>query len=442
MNGRDATPAEARAIDASVFRALRYRIPELDGSWQQALAEANDRAFRYACIELEAKFPGLPVGANTQNVDSATFVAGHSAPGLVGEVGGREFLDFLLSRLRFESPAQIRLVRDRQPGDNQSIIDLEPSAYAGGHRRLRLPALASALDSGFTAVFDGLDWRHPNSIRLAELFERAFGCAVNINGYLSYKDQPSFGAHWDDQETVILQIMGSKRWRVEQPVDLSPLKSSHGDATSGDAVWEGVVRPGDALYIPRGWGHLVNGLDELSFHYTITISRPNGVTLLEGALSLLEKDRRVGVQGSTISPDAGEIAAADLVLEPVEIRQAMRQAQAVLRFAMLRRGLSSLQQLIELERVGPFGEVRMASPSGWLVSDPLDDEVALGACNGAIRLPLHQVDDLASISDGKPYDATEVEPALLRALIGSGIFELVSCGPEGGENSSRASCVR
>ncbi|HNI35111.1 MAG TPA: cupin domain-containing protein, partial [Microthrixaceae bacterium] len=225
-----------------------------------------------AVAELSEIFPDLPIAAYVQTTDATVARRGRVAAELLQELDVITMLDRLVERFSFWPGEQLKLVRDRDHIPPESVM--RPGA--DGRPRINSARLAERLEDGFTVVFDGIELRHRPSNRLAALFEAAFGCAVNINGYLSAQPVPSFGSHWDDQEVVILQLLGRKDWQVERPVALSPLKSSHGDETSGTVAWAGRVGPGDALYVPRGWGHLVSGIDELTFHYTITIPRTNG----------------------------------------------------------------------------------------------------------------------------------------------------------------------
>ena len=121
-------------------------------------------------------------------------------------------------------------------GAVDDLIVVEPGAYPGGLSRARSAGIAAALDDGFTVVLNGIELRDPTSVVLAGLFERAFGCSININGYLSARQQTSFGVHWDNQEVVILQLLGRKDWKIEAPTALSMNKDAHGESVSGQPV--------------------------------------------------------------------------------------------------------------------------------------------------------------------------------------------------------------
>lgn len=246
-----------------------------------------------AVAELSEIFPDLPIAAYVQTTDATVARRGRVAAELLQELDVITMLDRLVERFSFWPGEQLKLVRDRDHIPPESVM--RPGA--DGRPRINSARLAERLEDGFTVVFDGIELRHRPSNRLAALFEAAFGCAVNINGYLSAQPVPSFGSHWDDQEVVIIQLIGSKDWSVEEPVALSMHKDVHGTSTSGRPVWAGTLQVGDCLYVPRGWGHYVTAPSGLSFHYTITIPRLNGLMLID---QLLDTAAR---QPLTVLPD-------------------------------------------------------------------------------------------------------------------------------------------
>ena len=58
-------------------------------------------------------------------------------------------------------------------------------------------------------------------------------------------------------------------------------------------MWEGVLKEGDAIYIPRGWWHVVHPLNEPSLHLTVSLTPPKGLDLLGWAVSKLRSEVQV-----------------------------------------------------------------------------------------------------------------------------------------------------
>lgn len=411
-----------RLVDPAEMEGRTLRLPDPNDELEAPLAAANERSIDLAAATLGRLFPNLPLARFAQATDATNLVMGTSAPELIRSLDPESLVERVFQRFHFEPPGQIRFMRDKEPRDLGDIAVQHSGPYPGGHLRLRPAALAAALDDGHTMVLDGVELRDSPSVRMAEMFERLFGCPVNINGYLSSRTHTSFGAHWDDQEVVVLQLLGRKDWRVEQPVALSPLKSSHGDETSGTTVWEGRLHPGDAVYIPRGWGHVVNGIDEITYHYTITIPRVHGVTVLGGALEFLGNAQNRSLAGSVlpIAPDgAGTIGLGNV--EDRELELAIQSAIARTRFSMAPRWTQPLNALLRAS--DEQAVVRSPCPGGWVVAGTSGHELLLGMANTLAAIPRTAVDHAASYTDGVTYNSGDIEPALLKGLNAAGLLE-------------------
>ena len=65
-----------------------------------------------------------------------------------------------------------------------------------------------------------LSWpqRHSDPLwRLLSPLEELFGCMVGANAYLTPAASQGFAPHWDDIDAMVLQLEGTKRWRVYAP---------------------------------------------------------------------------------------------------------------------------------------------------------------------------------------------------------------------------------
>jgi hypothetical protein len=79
--------------------------------------------------------------------------------------------------------------------------------------------------------------------------------------------------------SIVLQVCGRKRWIIHAPVLASPLpqqpwperRAEVEAAAAGAPYLEAVLNSGDALYLPRGWLHAADALDEATVHLTVRI---------------------------------------------------------------------------------------------------------------------------------------------------------------------------
>ncbi|WPT13768.1 Ribosomal oxygenase 1 [Picochlorum sp. SENEW3] len=117
---------------------------------------------------------------------------------------------------------------------------------------------------------------------LMYMLESYWGSCVGCNVYWTPKHSQGFAPHFDDIDAYILQIQGTKRWRLFNSVDTQtvlPRYSSRDFHKSelGAPVFDQVIEPGDLLYLPRGCIHEAECLDEDSLHLTISTNQRNSI---------------------------------------------------------------------------------------------------------------------------------------------------------------------
>ena len=130
--------------------------------------------------------------------------------------------------------------------------------------------------------------------RLCRRLEDEFGSTVGANAYLTAADAQGFAPHWDDVDVFVLQVEGSKKWTVRGPPrdSLKLPRASSPDfgnddlaALYPDPPVEVFLRPGDVLYLPRGFVHSAATTGEPSLHLTLSAHRNNAwIDLLERLL--------------------------------------------------------------------------------------------------------------------------------------------------------------
>lgn len=92
---------------------------------------------------------------------------------------------------------------------------------------------------------------------------------VQVNAYLTPRDQAGLRRHADGHDVIVVQLQGRKHWQVFDGSD--------------ETVVETTLDPGDVLYVPRGCEHEVRA-DTFSLHLTIGLLGPSWVELLSSAL--------------------------------------------------------------------------------------------------------------------------------------------------------------
>lgn len=141
--------------------------------------------------------------------------------------------------------------------------------------------------AGATILLQRLDRTWPALGALCRCLEERFFHAADANVYLTPKAAQGFGAHYDTHDVFVLQIAGTKHWRLhDTPVRL-PLESQPFDGrviTAGPCVQELDVHPGDLIYLPRGTIHSALTSDTSSLHVTIGVTPQTWTDVLVAAI--------------------------------------------------------------------------------------------------------------------------------------------------------------
>jgi hypothetical protein len=186
--------------------------------------------------------------------------------------------------------------------DNLKLVSesrsLPPERYCQqlGPRQWRPVAkeVMAAIDRGATLVLNGLDGLHPPIAALIDEVEQTTASRGQANIYLSTAGRRGFGLHYDRHDVIILQISGSKRWRiyrdaVAQP-DLPQPPEPQLRRLVGPCSHEWILRPGDLLYLPAGVAHDPFPLSGSSLHLTLALKVMNRYDILQQALQGLDHD--------------------------------------------------------------------------------------------------------------------------------------------------------
>jgi ribosomal protein L16 Arg81 hydroxylase len=118
---------------------------------------------------------------------------------------------------------------------------------------------------------------------LTRAINAEFDHPVHTNVYITPGNAAGFTPHYDTHEVFVLQIAGTKHWRIEKP----PLPLPHRSQTFDPRGYKPVaplleldLAPGDLLYLPRGYIHTTATSNSCSIHVTLGITVYTWVELL------------------------------------------------------------------------------------------------------------------------------------------------------------------
>ena len=257
------------------------------------------------------------------------------------------------------------------------------------------------------------------------------GHPVQANAYITPPQNRGFDDHYDVHDVFVLQIEGTKRWIIHEPVHVDPLRnqpwtdrrSSVAEAAKDKAFIDTVLEPGDALYLPRGWLHAAEAQGKVSIHLTLGIHNWTRYALAEHlaqtALAKLCDDpemRRtlpLGVDGldGEIATVRERLAAAVSESDPTPLFRRTGRGQG--RPAPL----GPVAQLAAIEGLGPQSLVRLR---GAL-------EARLDGSRLATRvgwLDFHETDlpSVTCLLDGSVHTATDLGVELVERLLRAGVL--------------------
>jgi hypothetical protein len=152
--------------------------------------------------------------------------------------------------------------------------------------------------AGATLVLQGLHRMWPPIQDFASALSSQLGHPVQVNAYVTPPQNKGFSPHYDVHDVFVLQFAGRKRWRIHEPVWVSPLrdqpwqqrKAAVAARSAEIPVIDTVLESGDTLYLPRGYLHSATSLGEISGHLTIGVHPVTRQTLANEVFAALADD--------------------------------------------------------------------------------------------------------------------------------------------------------
>jgi bifunctional lysine-specific demethylase and histidyl-hydroxylase NO66 len=194
-----------------------------------------------------------------------------------GDLFSNDAVDELVSRRGLRTPF-LRVAKN-----GSTLVD---SAFtAGGGTGAGIADQASddkllrLFADGATLVLQGLHRTWEPVLSFTQDLAAELGHPVQVNAYVTPAQNTGFSDHYDVHDVFVLQVEGEKRWRVREPVRPSPLRddpwtdhrAAVEEAATEPPLLEETLRPGDCLYLPRGYLHAASALGDVSTHLTIGV---------------------------------------------------------------------------------------------------------------------------------------------------------------------------
>jgi len=307
----------------------------------------------------------------------ALLSAAKELPSPFGDLLDSRSIDELVSARGLRTPF-LRVAKDGSTL-GEKLFTAPGGVGAGIADQVSDDKLVRLFADGSTMVLQALHRVWPPIIAFCQKLAAELGHPVQANAYVTPPQNQGFSNHYDVHDVFVLQLEGEKRWQIHAPVLESPLRdqpwSDRRAAVERRAaeapLIEAVLRPGDCLYLPRGFLHAATALGGVSAHLTIGVHAwtryAAAEQLLQQALRTIARDPAVRASlplGVDFSDAASLRADAEVVRGA--LIDAIRYADASQLGTALHRADRSTQ------RAAPIGPLRQLQ-----AADQLEDGTVL-----------------------------------------------------------------
>jgi lysine-specific demethylase/histidyl-hydroxylase NO66 len=166
-----------------------------------------------------------------------------------------------LNLVRFDPSTRKKIDLNGPKGTNARPSDVETAWRNGASMQVMHPQ----------------HWHEP-CWRLVGALERGFGALFGSNAYLTPPGCQGLAPHYDDVEVFMLQMEGSKSWRLHAPPtgEEYPLPRDYSrdfePAELDNLLLDCILEAGDLLYLPRGTVHHGVTPEGPAFSHHLTVS--------------------------------------------------------------------------------------------------------------------------------------------------------------------------
>jgi ribosomal protein L16 Arg81 hydroxylase len=157
----------------------------------------------------------------------------------------------------------------------QNQEQMLPERYVTPTGDLNLNQLYKAYDEGHSIIVNGLDRFWQPLAACCQALRQFLNHHAVANMYLAPRQAKSLKPHYDTHDVFALQVEGSKRWQIYEPIQSTPLLGTFQpiipEPQLPPLVCEIDLEAGDLLYIPRGFVHQAATASACSIHLTLGI---------------------------------------------------------------------------------------------------------------------------------------------------------------------------
>jgi len=190
-------------------------------------------------------------------------------------------LEQLLAVLPHWTEDNLKLILNSRPVLGEHF--LEKASVSGARRRADPAKVQLFLRIGASLVGDHIEDIDPMVRQAAAMLSDQFAATAGANVYYSFPGIRAFNSHCDLHEVFAVQLEGEKVWQIYENRADAPVEALQGenaqamiDQAKGKIMMTVHMRPGDLLYIPRGYFHDALADSSPSLHLTFGVRPLDG----------------------------------------------------------------------------------------------------------------------------------------------------------------------
>lgn len=194
----------------------------------------------------------------------------------------------LLDQTHIWSSQSLKLVMDGTPVPPEQYCTRATSRDNTPVLQPSAPMVAQWVGRGASLVMNDADSLTPGLAAVSSALEEAGLGKAQANVYISWQSHKAFPAHFDTHDVWAVQVEGEKTWnvwegRAEWPIPHPAFRSlgqAHHEQAKGKLRGKVLLKPGDLLYLPRGWYHDALAEAPASVHIAYGVHAPLGMDLM------------------------------------------------------------------------------------------------------------------------------------------------------------------
>lgn len=161
--------------------------------------------------------------------------------------------------------------------------------------RVDIAKVEAYLAQGFSLCITCIDEKAPHLAALCnDVRARSFE-QIKLGVIVTTGRQGAFRLHYDPEDLIILQVEGTKRWKIYGPAVSNPVigMAQQEPPPEEAPVFNEVLRPGDFLFLPGGNWHRCENGPARSLHLGFFFQPPTSWHFAKAAMSDLVADEAI-----------------------------------------------------------------------------------------------------------------------------------------------------